>query len=349
MQCRKKGSAPSGCEWTGPLSDRESHLNECPLSWVQCKWGCAKFQLHHLAEHEAECLDRVMQCEHCNDGIIFREMKRHLQQCAMAPTECPNGCGVRTRKSLLPQHDAQCPRKVVDCPFACHGCGRRAMRMDMPTHVEAAVGAHALLLSSSLQSSAEKTKADLAAKDDVITKLETSIAERDTALQAVMKRLAALEAASKKQDLTAEVLADNLDSAKAELREAMDETTATVEEKLEVLDESIENLQVDGLGLKKAAEQTTATVTWVVKNARRCVRSGVVIVAPPTPLPLALFVMILIPIRSFLLRQCNDFAACGRAVSRTHVYVCKCALYLCLSSLTRWCMSAQHATQHAVR
>jgi len=64
--------------------------------------------------------------------------------------------------------------------------------MDMPTHVEAAVGAHALLLSSSLQSSAEKTKADLAAKDDVITKLETSIAERDTALQAVMKRLAAL-------------------------------------------------------------------------------------------------------------------------------------------------------------
>ena len=135
---------------------------------VECRWKCAMFQRRHLAEHEAECLDRVIPCEQCHMQVTFREMKRHLQVCTMVLTVCPNGCGASVRKALLPQHDTQCELKVIACPFASHGCKKHAMRKDMGGHVTAEAGAHTLLLSAALEE-----------KDRTIARLEKNLATKD--------------------------------------------------------------------------------------------------------------------------------------------------------------------------
>lgn len=127
----------------------------------------------------------MIKCEHCDYSIAFREMKRHLPQCTRAPTSCPNGCGVSTPKALLPQHDAHCALKVIEYPFALHGCSKRTMRKDMPGHVSAEAGAHTLLLS-----------AEHAKKDRAIARLEKSLAEKDAALTMLSRRLTAMESAA---------------------------------------------------------------------------------------------------------------------------------------------------------
>lgn len=59
----------------------------------------------------------------CSWTGTYDMLGKHLTECAFAPVECPKGCGMKTVRGKLVEHEAVCPKSVEVCKIC--GAGLR--------------------------------------------------------------------------------------------------------------------------------------------------------------------------------------------------------------------------------
>ena len=155
-----------GCNWTGKLSSRESHLeDECAFVQVSCEFnGCGKLLRRSLMEtHAAKCKYRLVPCDHCEQEFAQHSMKAHLKSCDQVEIKCPmQGCQESFLREDKDRHLGLCPEGRVPCVFAAHGCTCMPKRKELGQHqIDASVD-HAALMSAKLIAVEEEAAAERA-------------------------------------------------------------------------------------------------------------------------------------------------------------------------------------------
>eukprot|EP00741_Cyanophora_paradoxa_P002958 tig00000655_g2871.t1 len=126
IRCKR---ADLGCGWTGVLSERQRHDEECPWLPVSCPHGdgtCGRIVRSELPQHLLRCTERPVVCPFCQERLRSRQCAEHNRVCALRPGPCANairGCTARVCLRELPQHRAVCPYEPLPCPNGAGECG----------------------------------------------------------------------------------------------------------------------------------------------------------------------------------------------------------------------------------
>ena len=98
----------------------------------------ALVQRSDLQKHmTTECQWRQVTCVHCKIKSSFAFINgRHIKLlCPSIPIACDNkGCHEKVKRSLMEQHQAICPHKIVSCRYSSVGCQQKIKRQDIQTH-----------------------------------------------------------------------------------------------------------------------------------------------------------------------------------------------------------------------
>ena len=115
-------------------SKMTQHLKEeCGLVVETCKLGCGKMTRDELKIHVTDtCVQRLIQCEHCQVKVKFCDMPNHLEVCPQMKVSCELACGVVLCRSKMTQHlKEECGLVVETCKL---GCGKMT-RDELKIHV----------------------------------------------------------------------------------------------------------------------------------------------------------------------------------------------------------------------
>ncbi|XP_019622390.1 PREDICTED: TNF receptor-associated factor 6-like [Branchiostoma belcheri] len=133
--------AVRGCTWRGRYDEHQSHDESCDHATEPCPNGCgAEVQKRFLQSHVSnDCPKRGTACDFCGQNVQQEDEIEHLKVCPKFPMSCPNGCDAKElpREELVYHSARECPKAVIDCPFAGVGCAFEAKREHMPVHQEA--------------------------------------------------------------------------------------------------------------------------------------------------------------------------------------------------------------------
>ena len=153
-----------GCEWTGELRQRDTHLNEdpelekqldrCQFVEIDCLYECGdRLQRRYMQKHQTElCTKRPFSCEHCHnyESNYDDVLHNHWPVCGSFPLPCPNQCGSFPQRQNIENHiDNECPLTTINCDFHHVGCAVKLPRKDMPEHLRENLLTHTSLLSKS--------------------------------------------------------------------------------------------------------------------------------------------------------------------------------------------------------
>ena len=146
------GNEKQGCTWIGCLKDlKRSHVVTCLFEPVHCtnkrtnnhngskiRHQCGTLvKRSDLQKHMTkECQWRQVTCVHCNFKSSFNFIKAgpHSKKCSI-PVTCDNkGCQEKVKQSLMEQHQATCPHKIVTCRYSSVGCKKKFKRGYIETH-----------------------------------------------------------------------------------------------------------------------------------------------------------------------------------------------------------------------
>ena len=123
-----------GCEWIGRLKDmKELHFPECLYSLVPCtnikdkkkrpmKRCGVLLQRQELHKHMTElCEWKQMECTHCKSADTHHFITGvHIAACPDVLVSCSNeGCDIKVKRKLLPEHKTSCLKQVVSCRYCC--------------------------------------------------------------------------------------------------------------------------------------------------------------------------------------------------------------------------------------
>ena len=125
-----------GCVWKGTLKEVDSHLNECTEYVISCTHACGVIlKRSELVDHcQNECLNRKVDCIHCNTKMLFREQGNHSEICLEFPLLCPNECmETFLRKEMYSHVEKDCPNTLVHCT---NKCGVKVKRLEVLIHCE---------------------------------------------------------------------------------------------------------------------------------------------------------------------------------------------------------------------
>lgn len=142
VKCKKNGR---GCDWTGMLRHYEDHSKLCGYEDVVCDDCHEKLQRMFLATHQtSECLNRIMQCEHCEMEFAFRLTMIHEGKCLRWPLDCPQGCGVLgiPREEVESHVRDDCMMTMVSCPYEGAGCNFYDKRINLDGHIDTSCEEH---------------------------------------------------------------------------------------------------------------------------------------------------------------------------------------------------------------
>ena len=129
-----------GCPWNATLFEVDGHLDKCQEFLVKCEYDCGViFKRRELNNHcRNECLNRNVSCEHCQNEIVYRDLKQHYKGCLEFPLVCPNNCGTSLRrKQTYPHIETDCPNTIVKCRYERFGCKEELKRCEMTQHNKA--------------------------------------------------------------------------------------------------------------------------------------------------------------------------------------------------------------------
>ena len=115
--------------------DMAQHLKEeCGLVVEMCKLGCGKMTRDELKIHVTDtCVQRMIQCEHCQRDVKFCDMPNHLEVCPKMKVSCELACGVIMCREDMAQHLKQeCGLMVETCKL---GCGMMMTRNEIKKHL----------------------------------------------------------------------------------------------------------------------------------------------------------------------------------------------------------------------
>ncbi|PFX27536.1 TNF receptor-associated factor 6 [Stylophora pistillata] len=152
-----------GCPWTGELRAVETHQSECLLKVVQCpNLGCTvQVTGRNMATHvTSECSWRKINCEYCQNLLVFNQRKKHFNVCKKFPVQCTNKCGIKEipRDELEFHIDVECPATVVRCEFNKLGCHAKFPRLETKPHSETQLEHHLNLALHSLETTQHQVK-----------------------------------------------------------------------------------------------------------------------------------------------------------------------------------------------
>ena len=128
-----------GCKWLGVLGGCQNHLDTCGYVYETCKLRCGVvLQRNELKIHMTDtCVQRLIQCEHCEEYFKFCDMSAHLDVCPNMEVSCELKCGVVMCREVMTQHlEVDCPEKAIECPYAKYKCVGLIKRKDMSKHLE---------------------------------------------------------------------------------------------------------------------------------------------------------------------------------------------------------------------
>ena len=124
-----------GCGWLGALGGCQDHLNTCSYVYEACKLRCLiVLQCNELKVHEKEnCLQRIVECEHCRKDFKSCELPTHLEECPKMRVSCELECGKRLCREKMTQHlEQECGLVVETCTL---GCGVELTRDELKIHM----------------------------------------------------------------------------------------------------------------------------------------------------------------------------------------------------------------------
>ena len=161
---------PSSCPWVGTLEDyvNKHSCNECDYAKMECPHCNYSIKISEFKKHEDQlCLDRLLPCDLCGTKIKARRLKSHkmascpdrlinCRYCEASMAAKDYGSLTVDRSTIPPTEDYNghlktCPRILVKCEFARHGCDAHIERKDLANHCEEMAVTHAQLLSEALK------------------------------------------------------------------------------------------------------------------------------------------------------------------------------------------------------
>jgi len=111
------------CEWTGQYQVLDKHTKtNCPNSFVTCQYNCGiSAPRKFLAEHEANCPNKKVECETCKKSFLPKEFVDHQGFCPDKDINCP------VCQSKIKQYEIEIHSKTVHkgneiCMFSFAGC-----------------------------------------------------------------------------------------------------------------------------------------------------------------------------------------------------------------------------------
>lgn len=146
IRCPNYRCDPSGCNWTGELGEKETHLKTCQWKLIPCTNAKCQVQVRkmNLNGHLRNiCQWRIIKCVHCNRSYPKCEVKNHFDQCPKFQLPCPNKCGQSIPREAITNHTQTiCPPKVINCPYQYLGCKRKIFRREVDHHLENDIKSH---------------------------------------------------------------------------------------------------------------------------------------------------------------------------------------------------------------
>ena len=124
-----------GCSWLGTVGDCENHLDTCSYVQETCKLKCGVvLKRNDLVTHEKEnCVQRIVNCEHCKKNFKFCELTKHLEMCPKVKVLCELKCGLVMCRDKVTEHlKKECGKVEEDCKL---GCGVKLTRDELIIHV----------------------------------------------------------------------------------------------------------------------------------------------------------------------------------------------------------------------
>ncbi|XP_068682694.1 TNF receptor-associated factor 4-like [Montipora foliosa] len=152
-----------GCQWTGELRAKNTHLTHCPHKVVSCtNDGCrVTLPRRALQEHlTSTCDHRIICCSFCDTSHHAFSTESHRSVCGKFPVDCPNACGSREmRERVLDHIENQCTLTVISCPYSNLGCSSEFQRRDRESHLQSDMPLHLDLACVRLINTEEKLRA----------------------------------------------------------------------------------------------------------------------------------------------------------------------------------------------
>eukprot|EP00823_Brevimastigomonas_motovehiculus_P005921 TRINITY_DN4616_c0_g1_i1.p1 TRINITY_DN4616_c0_g1~~TRINITY_DN4616_c0_g1_i1.p1 ORF type:complete len:447 (+),score=70.61 TRINITY_DN4616_c0_g1_i1:22-1362(+) len=149
VQCLNKANGVR-CSWTGTLQQLSGHKPLCSFNRVKCSNCSLTMFRFEMEEHlKTNCMSRKVRCAFCHLLFLFKNLQAHQKNlCSFSPVECPNSCGAAglTRSCLSDHIEHRCPRRCIECPFACYGCIARLTSTEMKLHMQNKSDAHFKLI-----------------------------------------------------------------------------------------------------------------------------------------------------------------------------------------------------------
>ena len=138
VYCKNK---KNGCSWTGKLSERKNHLlNDCLKQLVNCDYfpNCEfKSLREEMINHIKECKYKIINCEYCNEKILYKDQEEHNKICPNIPVDCSNKCGMKIPLNKINHHmQNECLESVTECPFLLVGCEYYERRKFLKEHLD---------------------------------------------------------------------------------------------------------------------------------------------------------------------------------------------------------------------
>ncbi|XP_022809899.1 TNF receptor-associated factor family protein DDB_G0290965-like, partial [Stylophora pistillata] len=67
----------------------------------------------------------------------------HIRRCLKLPITCPNSCGLKISREMIPSHiKEECLLAIVCCPYVQLGCETKVERQAVESHLQSAVRIH---------------------------------------------------------------------------------------------------------------------------------------------------------------------------------------------------------------
>ena len=183
-----------------------------------CTQRCADTDA--LAAHRACCPFRPQPCPNsgCMDVLSAAGLAAHDTSCVWKHVPCVQGCGADVRRKDMAQHGATvCPCKPVACPFKALGCLEPVTQGSRDAHVASGTPGHTLLLMDA--TTALRREADASAR--AVTEVQRRVAADAMAATAAVA-----------------ALAERLDKAEREVRDAKKEAQGAKDEARRAKDEA---------------------------------------------------------------------------------------------------------------
>ena len=151
-----------GCKWKDKLDNLETHLKDCGYVEVECSNKCKhRLMRNRLVKHlRSECLLREYMCIHCHHVDTYHAItgdcppsKKHCPAHPSHYDSCPelklrcSKCGERNiKRKDMTDHQSQCPKEPVECPFKEAGCEVKPLRSELDDHMTQNTQQHLMLM-----------------------------------------------------------------------------------------------------------------------------------------------------------------------------------------------------------